>query len=269
MTLPRIAFVVAALALSLALTMPATAQDFTAPAPAWPPDPGCALLESGLPAATAVPVLEGAVTRWHGLAALTTRAAAAAGGWRAFRVALGLSQTGESDVGWTAIALAVGAAGRGGGGALRAVARRDRTSPFGFDDRGAALGLEVGGGVWIEAAARINVWASAPQLWTPGAAPPLARPLEIGGAMDLGGVAMWLSRAAVAGYPRGGRGEHAAGVATDAGPLGVWLVARDQPPRGGLGVAVRARGLRVAAEVESHPVLGETARMSLVLGGGR
>jgi hypothetical protein len=266
---PHIALVLAVLTLLAVLAAPAAAQDFTAPAPAWPPLPACALLESGLPAATAAPVLEGAVTRWHGLAALTTRAASAACGWRAVRAGLGLSQTGEPDVGWTALALAVGAAGRGGGGSLRALARRDRTSPFGFDGRGAALGVEIGGGAWIEAAAGVHVWASAAQMWTRGAAPPLARPIEIGGAMDLGGVVLWLSRAAVAGHPRGGRGEHAAGLATDTWPLGVWLVARDQPPRGGLGVAVRARGLRVAAEIESHPVLGETARMSLGLGGGR
>ena len=245
------------------------AQDFAAPAPAWPPGPPCLLLERGLPSATPTPVLEGAATRWHGLAALTTRAAAGALGWRALRAGVGLSQTGEPDVGWSALALAVGAAGRGGGGSLRAVARRDRTSPFGFDARGADVGVEIGGGAWIEAAGALHVWASAPQMWTRGAAPPLTRPLEVGGALDLGGVALWLSRAAVAGYPRGGRGEHAAGLATSAGPLGVWLVARDQPLRGGLGVAAQARVLRVAAEVESHPVLGETARMSLGLGGGR
>jgi len=249
--------------------LPARAQDFAAPAPAWPPGPACGPLERGLPAAVPTVAIEGATIRWHGLAALTTRAVAGTFGRRALRAAAGLSQTGEPDVGWTALALAVGAAGSGGGGSLRALARRDRTSPFGFDARGADVGVEIGGGAWIEATAALHVWVSAPQMWTRGAAPPLARPLEVGAALDLGGVALWLSRDAVAGHPSGGRGEHAFGLATAAGPLGVWLVARDQPLRGGLGLAARARALRVAAEVESHPVLAETARLSLGVGGGR
>jgi hypothetical protein len=261
-------FLVAGVALAV-LTAAAHAQDFEAPAPAWPPGSACALLERGLPAPTTSPTLEGVATRWHGLAALTTRAASGAIGWRAARLGAGLSQTGEPDVGWTALAMAVGAAVPEGGGALRVVARRDRTSRFGFDARGADVGVEVGGGAWIAAASALHVWASAPQMWTRGAAPPLARPLEVGGALDLGDVAVWLSRAAVQGYPRGSRGEHAIGMLTGAGPLDVWLMARDQPLRGGVGVAARVHTLRVAAEVESHPVLGETARMSLGLGSER
>jgi hypothetical protein len=263
-----VAFLVGLACLALAAA-PARAQDFVAPAPAWPPGPAAGVLERGLPSAVPGAAIEGATTRWHGLAALTTRALAGALGWRAVRVAAGLSQTGEPDVGWTALALAAGAAGPGGGGSLRAVARRDRTSPFGFDARGADVGVEVGGGAWVEAAPRLHVWASAPQLWTRGAAPPLARPLEVGAALDLGAVVSWLSRSGVAGYPRGSRGELAAGLATSAGPLELWLEARDQPLRGGCGLAARARALRVAAEVESHPVLGETARMSLGIGGRR
>jgi len=253
----------------LVLATPALAQDFESPAPAWPPGPASVLLERGLPPAARSPVLEGGATRWHGIAALSTRSAAAACGWRAIRAGLGLSQTGEPDVGWTALAAALGAADRGGGASVRAVARRDRTSPFGFDAWGAPVGVEIGGGAWIEAAAGLHVWASAPQMWTRGAAPPLARPLEIGGALDLGGVTLWLSRAGIAGSPRGGRSERAAGLATTSGPFDVWLSARDQPLRGGLGVAVRSRALRAAAQVESHPVLGETARMSLAVGGER
>ena len=87
--------------------------------------------------------------------------------------------------------------------------------------------------------------------------------------MDLGEIAMWLRRDAVPGYPRGGGAEHAIGLVTGSGPLEIWLVARDQPPRGGLGIGAAARGLRVAAEIQGHPVLGETSRMALVLGGGR
>jgi hypothetical protein len=248
---------------------PAVAQDFAAPGPAWPPAPACAALERGLPAASPSASLAGTVTRWDGVAALVTRGAAAGSGWGALRVALGLSQTGEPDVGWTALGLAVGAAGAGAGGALRAVERRDRTTPFGLDAHGARVGLEVGGGAWVEATTGVHVWASAPQIWIQGEAPPLARPLEIGGAVDLGGAQLWLSRAGVVGHPRGSRGEFAAGLATAAGPMAVWLFAREQPPRGGVGVSAGTRTLRVAAEVEGHPVLGETARMSLGLGGGR
>jgi hypothetical protein len=169
-----------ALVCMAALARPGRAQDFDAPSPAWPPAGAHALLERGLPAANSAPVLEGSVTRWHGLAALTTRSAAGALGRGAARVGLGLSQTGEWDVGWTALAAAAGAAGPRAGAALRAVARRDRTTVFGFIARGAAVGCEVGGGAWVEAAPGVHAWASAPQMWTRAAAPPLARPLEIG-----------------------------------------------------------------------------------------
>ena len=252
--------------LALALARPASAQDFDLPAPAWPMSPVAAWFERALPPAVAAAVAEAGVIRWHGLDALATRAIAAGAGWRALRVGLGLSQTGEPDVGWTALASVAGAVVPRGGASLRAVSRRDRTSPFGFDARGAAVGVEVGGGAWIEAAEGVHVWASAVQMWTSGAAPPLARPLEIGGAADLGGVTLWLSRSGVTGAARGGR---AAGLATTAGPLDVWLLARDQPLRGGLGVSAHVRGLRVAAQIDSHPVLRETARLSLGAGGGR
>jgi hypothetical protein len=152
------------------------------------------------------------------------------------------------------------------GASLRVAARRDRTSRFAFDARGAAVGAEVGGGAWIEASARIHVWVAAPQVWTRGSAPPLARPLSIGGAADLGGVTLWLGRAGVVGGAAGGR---EGGLSTTAGPLAVWLTARDQPLRGGLGVAARAARLEVAAQIESHPVLQETARLAVTVGGGR
>jgi hypothetical protein len=253
-----------ALAVALAPGPPARAQDFDLPAPAWPPGPAGAWLERALPPAAPSPAVESGLVRWHGLASLTTRALAAGAGVGPARVALGLSQTGEPDLGWTALAAAVGAAGGRGGASLRALARRDRTSRFGFDARGAEVGVELGGGAWLAAREGLHVWAVAPQVWTRGAPPPLARPLEIGAAADLGAVTLWLARAGVGGATPGGR---AAGLATGAGPLAVWLSARDRPLRGGLGVAARARGVRVAAELVSHPVLGETARLSLGAGG--
>jgi len=252
--------------LILVLASPTSAQDFDLPAPAWPTDAVAGWFERALPPVVAAAVVEAGVTRWHGLDRLATRAIAAGAGWRALRAGLGLSQTGEPDVGWTALAGVAGAVVPRGGASVRAVSRRDRTSPFGFDAQGAAVGVEVGGGAWIEATQGVHVWASAVQVWTRGAAPPLARPLEIGGAADLGGVTLWLSRSGVTGAARGGR---AAGLATAVGPLDVWLLARDQPLRGGLGVAARVRGLRVAGQIESHPVLRETARLALGAGGGR
>jgi hypothetical protein len=252
--------------LTLALAPPVSAQDFDLPAPAWPLAAVAGWFERALPPADATVVAEAGVTRWHGLDALVTRAVAAGVGWRTVRAGLGLSQTGEADVGWTALAAVAGAAFPRGGASVRAVSRRDRTSPFGFDAQGAAVGVEVGGGAWVEAAEGIHVWASAVQVWTHGAAPPLARPLEIGGAADLGGVTLWLSRSGVTGAARGGR---AAGLTTTVGPLDAWLLARDQPLRGGLGLAARVRGLRVAAQIESHPVLRETARLAVGAGGGR
>jgi hypothetical protein len=39
--------------------------------------------------------------------------------------------------------------------------------------------------------------------------------------------------------------------------------------RAGIGVSAEVRVLRVAAAVESHPVLGETTRLAVMLGSGR
>lgn len=250
----------------LALAWPAFGQDFDLPSPVWPSAPVAGWFERGLPPATAAPVVAAGVTRWHGIEGLSTRSIAAGAGWRAARAGLGLSQSGEPDIGWTALAAVVGAVTGRGGASLRALSRRDRTSPFGFDARGAAVGVEIGGGAWIEASSGFHVWTSAAQIWTRGAPPPLARPLEIGGAADLGGITLWVSRSGVTGSARGGR---AAGLSAAAGPIDLWLVAHDQPIRGGLGIAAHVRGLRVAAQVDGHPVLRETARLSLGAGGGR
>lgn len=264
----RLAAIAALLAIVLLAgpACPAFAQDFDLPAPAWPPGPASLWLERALPPARAAPVLEAGIVRWHGLDALVTRSIAAGAGWRAFRGGLGLSQTGESDLGWTTLASTLGAVVPHAGASLRIAARRDRTSRFGFDARGAAVGAEGGGGAWIDASRRVHVWASAPQVWTTGSVPPLERPLAIGAAVDLGSVRLWLDRSGVPGGAHGGR---EAGLSTTAGPLAVWLLARDQPLRGGFGLAARAATLEVAAQVESHPVLRETARLSVRVGGGR
>ena len=246
--------------------LPARAQDFDLPAPAWPPGPASLLLERALPPAAATPVIETGIVCWHGLDALVTRAIAAGGGWRALRAGLGLSQTGEPDLGWTTLATVLGATVPGAGASARVAARRDRTTAFGFDARGAVVGAEAGGGAWIDAGRGIHAWAFAPQMWTRGGVPPLARPLEIGAAADLGGITLWLSRAGGTGGSGGGR---EGGLSARAGPLALWLTARDRPLRGGLGVAARTGLFSARCQVESHPVLHETARLSMTFGGGR
>jgi hypothetical protein len=257
----------AALALAVMVGRAAAArgQDFATPA-----TPGATtasdVLERGLPRADPAPALELGAVRWHGLAELTTRSAAGTFGWRAARVGLGLSQTGDPDLGWTALAAALGIADTSGGAAVRALARRDRTTAFGFDDSGAAVGAEVGAGGWVAVAPRLTLWASAPQLWTAGEAPPLRRGLEIGALARAGGIVLWLTRAEIPGALRAARGEHAVGAGTAVGPLWIALGARDQPLRGGLTVGAGGHPIGVAATVESHPLLGETVRLALRVG---
>ena len=262
----RPAFAVALALLIVPLARGAAAQDFDLPAPAWPPGPAGPWLERGLPPPRPRPILEAGVTRWHGLEALATRSIVGGAGWRAFRGGIGLSQTGQPDVGWTALASVLGAVVPHAGASLRVAGRRDRTTPFAFDAHGAAVGSEAGGGAWVDAGERVHVWASAPQIWTRGAAPPLVRPLEIGAALTLASLAGWCRGTGVAGGAGGGR---EAGLSTRAGPCELWLVARDRPLRGGLGVSARVGALGVAAEIAGHPVLRETTRLSVALGGGR
>jgi len=212
-------------------------------------------------------VLEASSVSWYGLSDLTTRSIALGGGWRVLRAAAGLSQTGVPELGWTACALAFGIANESGGAAVRAVARRDRTSAFAFDAAPGDAGVEMGAGGWIEAGQGLALWTSVPELWVSGAAPPLRRALAIGGALTLGDLEVWLARRAVPGLARGMRGEHAFGVAMAGRPLAVWLEAEDQPLRGGFGVLAQLRSVWVAGSVLGHPVLGETFRAAIGIGG--
>jgi len=238
----------------------ARAQEFSEAAPAGHLS-AAALLERGLPARAEA--LSGAAiaTRWHGLAEIETRALAAAIGVRALRIAVGASQTGETDLGWSQVALGVGGASDRGGAALRGSARR-RLLAAGDD----GIGGEVGAGAWVAASPDLVVWASAPQLWTRGDPPPLERWLEIGARFERPEAQLWLSRAASPGAPHGLRAEHLGGLLLPAGPAAVWIEGRDHPARGTLGLAVAAGRLRVSAAVEGHPVLGETVRMELAWG---
>jgi len=265
------AVLAAALAVAglLAPAARAGSQDFAPAAPGPAPAGGAsvaaadAFLESGLPPRRAGAALDVSLTRWYGLPELETRAAVCAVGWRSLRVAAGLAQTGEPDVGWSAAGLACGVARPEGGAGLRAIGRRDRAAPAGATLAERA-GVEVGWGAWLRAARGLDLWAAVPQSWTAGVAPPLERPLELGAALALDDLAVWLTRAA----PVGDAADHAAGVALRSGPLLAWAFARDRPLRGGCGLAATTRGLRLAAVVESHPDLGETVRLSLGLAGG-
>jgi hypothetical protein len=260
--------IIASIAIA-ALAAPAVAQDFTSAALPGPASSAGAFIESGLPQIGAGAVLDASYTSWFGLPELETRAVACGGGWRLARVAAGFSQTGEPELGWSAVGLACGVARPAGGAGLRAVARRDCAIEPGSAAAArldARAGAEVGWGAWLEAARGLRLWAAVPQSWSTGVAPPLDRPLEIGGEFERDGLTLWLTRSAPSG---GADADHGAGVALRSGPLVAWASARDRPLRGGVGLVASVRRLFVAAVVESHPELGETVRIALGLAGTR
>ncbi len=254
-------------ALVVLLTLGASrcgAQDFVGPACAGPGGSALALLDSALPSAAGRWGLTGSVTRWYALPELTTRALGLGLSWRGARAALGLSQTGDPELGWTALGLGLGGATRGGGGALRAVARRDRHPAPAPGPLGPGIGLEAGAGAWADAGAGLTLWASAPQIWLRGAAPPLARGLEIGAVLRAGEGGLWLLRRASA-RETDDRAGHEAGLVVGLGALSAWARARDGPLRAGIGVAARARAAEASAEIASHPVLGETVTLAITV----
>lgn len=240
---------------------PARSQDFTAPRPAGPSPSALTMIEWGLVPTASGASLDAAATRWFGVSDLDTRAVAVGGSWRAARATLGLSQTGDPEIGWSAVGLACGAVDSSGGAALRIVARRDRVSGGDFDPLGAGIGVEAGGGAWFEVGGGLTVWAAVPAAWTRGAAPPLERGLEVGARLTAAELSLWAARDASA----SGLEHLTAGVEVRWLPLDLWVQARDRPLRGTLGVGVAVRGLTCSAAVESHPVLGETVKLALSL----
>ena len=255
----------AALALAVigwALASPCRAQDFASPTLPGPAAAPLAFLDTGLPSAGSGLGFAAGAVRWFGLPELVTRSAALAGSWRGLRGAAGLSQTGDPELGWTALGLGLGGAGGSGGGAVRVVARRDRYPRPAEGPLGPGLGLEAGGAAWVAAGGGVSVWASAPQAWLRGAAPPLARGFELGLLYRARGLGAWASRRAP---PRDQEAdpEHEAGLALDLGSCAAWARARDRPLRGGVGLAARARRIGAAVEIQSHPVLGESVLVSL------
>lgn len=239
----------------------AAAQDFASAVSPQSRD-ALALLEHALPGEPRWS-LASSGTRWWGLPDLTTRALAAQAPLGALRVAAGLSQTGEPAIGWTTVGLALGAVTEQGGGGLRMTARRDRAAApalAGKSAWGDGLGGEAGAGAWLRPAPGLSAWASAPQLFTRGLAPPLARPLTVGASLQSGDAGAW---AALAGSRPGAEAaERTLGAWLASGPHMVWLAARDGPWRGSGGVTVVWRGVRVACRVDTHPELDETVRVS-------
>lgn len=258
----------AGVAALLLVAGPAGGQDF-APVRLPGPDPGgFAMLEHGLPAPGGA-ALESALTRWFALPSLTTRACALALPVVAARIAAGLSQTGEPDVGWTTAALAVGAASPRGGGAVRGAWRRDRDPAAPDAGLGPGRGAEVGAGMWLAPHPQVRAWASAPHLHTAGVEPPLARPLTCGAAVTAGELVLWATLRAPRAHAESG--ERRIGVAMAVGTGTLWLEGREGPWRAAGGLEVRAGGWRIAGAVEAHPVLGETTRIGIgrVVGAAR
>jgi hypothetical protein len=244
----------------LLLARSAAAQDFSGASPAGSTRAPEGLLDRALPSASASVSASVAQTRWWGLPDLETRSASLAGSFHSWRAAFGLSQTGEPELGWTSLGLGVGAASDRAGAALRACVRRDRDAAWSVARAfTTGAGVEAGAGAWVMAGEGVRAWASAPQVWTSGAAPPLVRPLELGvrvGDED----AAWVRLVA----PRAGDdGERALGMSLWVAPLQAWAEVRDAPLRGSVGLSIAVASLRVAARVDAHPVLGETTRLSL------
>lgn len=257
-----------AVAIGIALASAgAHAQDFTGPAPAGPSASPLAVLDRGLPAPRSGAEAEIASTRWFGLASLQTHALALGAGWRALEIAAGVSRTGDPELGWSAAGFAAGGSGAAGGAAARVVARRDLVPLEAGGALGPGTGLEAGGGAFVRVASGLEVWASSPQLWTRGSAPPLVRGLEVGAAMELEGGRAWAAHRAptASGF---GAGERVLGLALGGAPARVWIEARDRPWRGGVGGSLRAARLAVSVVVEGHPVLGETVMVALTVGTG-
>ncbi|MBI1798452.1 MAG: hypothetical protein HYR73_02065 [Candidatus Eisenbacteria bacterium] len=255
----------AATALTLALCATACAQDFAPPAPAGPSEGASSLIERALPPAAPAWRLETIATRWNGIDELSTRSLAALAGWRSLRAALGISSTGDGEIGWNAAALAAGVALPSAGAALRVIARRDRSAVAGASaDR--AWGLEAGAGFWSALGSRVTLWMSAPSADRRGEAPPLERGLESGLRVSSFPLDAWI--ALIAPTRASDPGERVAGVGCVAGAARLWLEARSAPLRGSMGLVLRRGSLGVAFGADEHPVLGETLRLSLSVGRG-
>lgn len=251
---------------SLAGLAPAlSAQDFATSAESAPATAPAAMLDSALPPRGAAPGAEAFVLSRFALSALATRGAAAGLGWRSLRVAAGISQTGDPDIGWVAAGVACGVVHHAWGAGLRAVARRDQDPLARWRSPHGGSGAECGGAVWFDLARDATLWASAPQVWAFGVPPPLARGLTTG--IRIGGpdARAWIAHEA---RPATGTGtaSHRAGFALGAGVFALRVEGFDGPLRAAIGVEAGIPLGRVHATMESHPVLGESVHLGIVLG---
>lgn len=239
----------------------AYAQDFTGASPPAAVDGDAfASLDRALPPRSRAFTAAVSNTRWWDLDELETRSAVIGAGWGGARAALGLSQTGTPELGWTALGVSVGGAASDGGAAVRLCGRVERDAPWSAARAlSTAAGAELGAGAWLVPAGGVRVWASAPQVLMRGPSPPLARALEVG--IRAGeGSGVWLSLRA----PRAGDdGERALGVALELAPFHTWAEVRDAPLRGSAGVRARVAALQADVRVDVHPVLGESVRVAL------
>ena len=228
------------------------AQEFAIPDASGARTPG-ALLDRGLPQGGAA-FAAALDTRWP--LDLSARSLMIGGAWRGVAAAAGVSRAGDGELGWSAAGLALGFADRGAGAGLRGVLRHDD----GASEFEPHLGVEVGAGGWVRFRFG-RVWATVPQAWQSGVSPPLPRGLTLGAELESSGVLFALEREA----PRRGLAEsagHTARLAVVWSSVAAWLEARDDPWRGGIGISATAGALHVAAQVDSHPVLAPTVRLS-------
>lgn len=244
-----------AVASSLVAGVPVLAQDFSAPLAELPLGSPSSFLESGLIERGPPFALATMGTRWLGLPELSTRAVGSSLRWREVGVAIAVSRTGSSELGWNSLGWAAGTASDAWGAALRGVLRRDLFIEAGTVFRGA----EVGFGAWGKIGEPARLWASAPQVWLHGAAPPLRRGVVVGAMVDASAVRPWVSRALLPGRS-GARAEHALGVLTTGDRAWIWLSVRDRPARGAVGIRVRVRSIAISSQLENHPVLGTTTK---------
>lgn len=239
----------------------ALAQDFATPAPGGRGETPAAFLERALPASRARAAFELLAIAWDPAAQLTTRAVAGAASWHGLAWAAGISSSGDQEVGWNTAALALGQAGAAHGAGVRAAVRMDRARD---GARARAPGGEAGAGFWSALGSRGRIWASAPMALVAGEAPPLDRGLETGVSLSAAEFSAWLAWAAPAGAVDAG--ERHLGLSCESGMLALWAEARDRPLRAALAVRARRGVLTVTAEVDEHPMLGESARVSLAIG---
>jgi len=238
------------------LATEARAQEFAVPGASAVNGPG-SFLDRGLPDIRASGAVAALDTRWP--LDLSERSLMIGGARHGVAAAAGVSRAGSEAFGWSGAGLALGFADRLAAAGIRGLIRRDD----GATEFEPHLGVEAGAGGWM----RIpfgSVWASAPQAWLDGVAPPLARGLSIGVELESPGVLFSIEREA----PRRGIVEgagHTARLALVWSGVSAWIEARDDPWRGGIGLEASAGALRVATQVDSHPVLAPTVRLSVGL----